>query len=216
MEAKIRILIVDDHPLVREGLQAVLALEPDMEVIGQAADGLTAVRLVSQLHPDVVLMDLLMPEMSGGKAISAILARQNPPRVLVLTSVEDLDTLGATIKAGASGYVSKNAPSTELLNAIRTVYRGSIVLPASLATVLLRDTSAAISPPNIEELLTERELEVLKLVAQGFDNNDIANQLVISSRTVSVHVSRILAKLGLENRTQAALYALRTGFVTLK
>jgi DNA-binding NarL/FixJ family response regulator len=216
----IRILIVDDHPLVREGLQAVIALEPDMEVVGEAVDGQSAVRRAAQLRPDVILMDLLMPEMSGDEAIEAILAKQRAgaPKILVLTSVDNIEVLRDTIQAGASGYVSKDAPPTELLEAIRTVYSGSVVLPPPLATALLhtmRDSPMLSSAPDLIEVLTDRELEVLTLVAQGLNNDDIAARLVISPRTVSVHVSHILGKLELENRTQAALYALRTGLVSL-
>ena len=218
----IRLLIVDDHPLVREGLQAVIGLEPDMAVVGEAADGLSAVRQAKQLQPDVILMDLLMPGMSGGEAIREILARQpagRGPRILVLTSVDDLSTLHATVQAGATGYVPKNASSAELLDAIRTVHRGSIVLPAPLARALLsdapEDAPESMPPAHPSDKLTEREIEVLTLVARGLSNEDIARELVISPRTVSVHVSHILGKLALENRTQATLYALRTGLVSL-
>ncbi len=214
----IRILIVDDHPLVREGLQAVVALEPDMEVVGEAGDGQAAVWEAARLQPDVILMDLLMPEMSGGEAIEAILSKQEAgaPKILVLTSVDSIPALCATIQAGAAGYVSKDAPPTELLDAIRTVHRGSVVLPPPLATALLHTKRETPSPePDPIEALTERELEVLELVAQGLNNDDIADRLVISPRTVSVHVSHILGKLKLENRTQAALYALRMGLMSL-
>ncbi len=215
MNTPIRVLIVDDHPLVREGLHAILAVEPDVEVVGEAADGQSAVREAARLQPDVILMDLLMPEMSGDEAITAILAVRPAQRILVLTSVDDLAVLRATIKAGASGYVSKNAPAEELIEAIRTVHRGSVVLPTHLVRALLHDTPDTSSVSSLSEALTERELEVLTLVAQGMSNDDIARQLVISPRTVSVHVSRILGKLDLENRTQAALYALRAGLVSL-
>lgn len=222
MPEVIRILIVDDHPLVREGLQAVTALEPDMEVVGEAADGRVAVRQAAQLRPDVILMDLLMPEMSGGEAIEAILSKREAgaPKILVLTSVDDIPTLCATIQAGAAGYVSKDAPPDELVEAIRTVYRGSVVLPPPIATALLQGMHDLLAPAASASdpvaALTERESEVLTLVAQGLNNDDIAERLVISPRTVSVHVSHILDKLELENRTQAALYALRTGLVSLE
>lgn len=218
MNDKIRILVVDDHPLVREGLQAVIAIEPDMEIVGEASDGRTAVQEAARLEPDVILMDLLMPGMSGSEAIAAIQAEQDQdgPRILVLTSVDDLEIVRETIRSGALGYVHKNAAPEELLGAIRTVHRGSVVLPASLATTLLRHIPAPASPSDPGESLTDRELEVLRLVAQGLSNDDIAEQLVISPRTASVHISRILSKLDLENRTQAALYALRTGLVELE
>ncbi len=217
MNAKIRILIVDDHPLVREGLQAVISMESDMEIVGEATDGRAAMCKATRLQPDVILMDLLMPEMSGDEAIAAILEEQgdDAPRVLVLTSVDDLGTLRNTIQLGVSGYVHKNAPPEELLDAIRTVHRGSVVLPVPLARALLQNMPPPTSPPDPAEALTGRELEVLRLVAQGLNNDDIAERLVISPRTVSVHVSHILGKLNLDNRTQAALYALRTGLVTL-
>jgi len=219
MNDLIRVLIVDDHPLVREGLHAVIALEPDLEVVGEAADGLAAVRQAERLQPDVILMDLLMPGMSGGEAINEILAAQRrshpAPRILVLTSVDDMGMLRATIQAGALGYVPKNAPTVELLEAIRAVHRGSVVLPAPLARVLLGNTPDSPPAPPPVAMLTEREIEVLTLVAQGLNNDDIARRLVISPRTASVHVSHILSKLGLENRTQAALHALRIGLVEL-
>ncbi|MFP4394004.1 MAG: response regulator [Anaerolineales bacterium] len=221
MPEVIRILIVDDHPLVREGLQAVMALEPDMEVVGEAADGQIAVRKAARLRPDVILMDLLMPEMSGGEAIQAILSKREAgvPKILVLTSVDDIPTLCATIQAGAAGYVSKDASPDELVEAVRAVHRGSVVLPPPVATALLHQAHDVLAPAafasNPVAALTEREVEVLTLVAQGLNNDDIAARLVISPRTVSVHVSHILGKLELDNRTQVALYALRTGLVTL-
>ncbi len=215
VNAKIGLLIVDDHPLVREGLQAVIAHEPDMHIVGEAADGREAVEQARRLCPDVILMDLLMPGMSGGDAVATIVAAQPAQRILLLTSVEDVPTLLATLKAGASGYVSKNAPPVELLEAIRTVSRGGMALPAPLARALLRGGPMPGGASRPVESLTDRELEVLTLVAQGLSNDAIAARFSISARTASVHVSRILAKLELENRTQAALYALRTGLASL-
>jgi DNA-binding NarL/FixJ family response regulator len=211
----IRVMIVDDHPLVREGLQAVILQEVDMEVVGEAANGGEALRKAASLQPDVTLMDLLMPGMSGGEAIKAILRESADSRILVLTSVEDVDTILATIKAGAQGYVSKEAPPDELLEAIRTVHRGSVVLPAHIAQALLSGSPHHEAAAHPADVLTEREVEVLTLVAQGMNNDDIAERLVISPRTVSVHVSRILTKLDLDNRTQAALHALKTGLASL-
>ncbi|MFP4345079.1 MAG: response regulator [Anaerolineales bacterium] len=215
MSKSIRILIVDDHPLVREGLQAVLALEEDLEIVGEAANGRDAVQQARRLQPDVILMDLLMPEMGGAEATVEILGMSPTLRILILTSVNDVGTILATVKAGALGYVSKNAPPAELLDAIRTVHRGSVVLPAPLARALLNHEPVPEPAPHPADILTEREIEVLTLVAQGLNNDEIAARLVISPRTASVHVSHILSKLGLENRTQAALHALRAGLADL-
>jgi DNA-binding NarL/FixJ family response regulator len=211
----IQILMVDDHPLVREGLRAVMDLEDDLAVVGEAADGSEAIRMARHLRPDVILMDLLMPKMQGATAIASILADDPAARILVLTSTDNVEEILATVRAGALGYVSKNAPPDELLEAIRTVYRGSVVLPGPIARVLLAGDAQTATGGRPVELLTDRELEVLTLVAQGLNNDDIAERLVISASTVSVHVSHILAKLEVENRTQAALHALRTGLTHL-
>lgn len=215
MTDTIRILIVDDHPLVREGLHAVISLEPDLDVIGECAGGAEAIRLAHLLAPDVILMDLLMPGMGGGQAITAILDTHPGQKILVLTSVDNVTTILDTVRAGALGYVSKNAPPNELLEAIRAVHHGRVVLPAPVMQALLSGEPAQAPVRHPADLLTQREIEVLTLVAQGLNNDDIAGKLVISPRTAGVHVSHILTKLGLENRTQAALYALRTGLVDL-
>ena len=211
----IRVLIVDDHPLVREGLQAVFAEEPDIEIVGEASDGMGAIRQARDLQPDVTVMDLLMPGMSGGEAISAIIEADPAHKILVLTSTDNISTVLAAVRAGALGYVSKNAPPEDLLQAIRLLDRGSLLLPAPIAQALLTGGAVA-DTAHPADRLTDRETEVLRLVAHGLNNDDIGRQLCISPRTASVHISRILTKLGLGNRTQAALYALRNGLVELQ
>lgn len=209
----IRLLLVDDHPLVREGLRAVLGVEPDMRIVAEAANGWEAAQLAQQ-QPDVIIMDVLMPGQDGIAATADILRHNPDARVLILTSLTEIERILPTVQAGALGYVAKNRPPAELIAAIRTLHQGGVHLPGGLARRLLRAGSPTpTSPPP--DTLTERELEILKLVAQGLGNEAIAAQLVISSRTVGVHVSHILDKLSLENRTQAALYALRHGLVSL-
>ncbi|HNT77657.1 MAG TPA: response regulator transcription factor [Anaerolineae bacterium] len=212
----IRVLIVDDHPLVREGLRAVLGQEPGLEIVGEAADGIAALAAVQRLRPDVIVMDVLMPTKDGLEAAADILRLDPAARVLLLTSVTNLERIRPTIRAGALGYISKSAPPEELEQAIRTLYRGGVYLPANLARYLLQSPGGAASSEPPAALFTERELEILKLVAQGLGNDDIAARFTISPRTVGVHISHILDKLGLDNRTQAALYALRQGLVSLQ
>ena len=214
MSKAIQVLIVDDHPLVREGLLAVLGGEDDLAVAGQAANGEEAVQMVSQLAPDVILMDLFMKPIDGTQATRAILQANPAARVLILTSSTDIERVLPAVQAGALGYITKEAPPGELLAAIRGLYQGGVHLPAALTRRLLLKTDHS-APPAQVEVLTERESEILKLVALGLGNEEIAARLVISPRTAGAHISHILEKLGLENRTQAALYALRKGVVKL-
>jgi NarL family two-component system response regulator LiaR len=216
MAAPIRVLIVDDHEIVRKGIRALLASRRDVQVVGEAADGAAAVAQARVLRPDVVLMDLVMPNMDGIQATREIVSRAPAPRVLVLTSfAEDAQVLPA-IKAGALGYLLKDVGSEELVRAIRQVHRGETSLHPSVARKLLAELSAPPRTPLTPDPLTARELEVLRLVAQGRSNKEIATQLSISEETVHSHVSSILGKLHLASRTQAALYALREGIAPLR
>ena len=211
MTDSIRILIADDHTLVRAGMRALLDSEPGMEVIGEAADGLEAVAKTQQLDPDVVLMDLVMPRKGGIEAITEICEHGPDARILVLTSFTDDDKVFPAIKAGALGYLLKDSEPDELLQAIRSVYEGAPSLAPTIARKLIRDIQRPSDLPLAEQPLTEREVEVIRLVARGLSNQEIADQLVVSERTVRAHVSNILDKLHLANRTQAALYAIREG-----
>ncbi len=215
MTESIRILIADDHAVVREGLRALITTEPGMEVVGEARDGIEAVLKARSLQPDVVLLDLVMPRQDGIEAIGHI-KRENPEaRILVLTSFSEDDKVFAAIKAGALGYLLKDSSPQELLQAIHDVDRGESSLHPAIARKLIQELSRPSDLPPAEEPLTEREVEVLGLVAQGLSNQEIAEQLVISEPTVRTHVSNILGKLHLANRTQAALYALREGLARL-
>ncbi len=212
----IRILVVDDHAVVRKGIQALLATEPGMEVVGEAGNGLEAIRLVAQLRPDVVLMDLVMPFKDGIQAIQEISRTHPHVRILALTSFAEDDKVFPAMKAGARGYLLKDASPEQLLQAIRDVYRGVPTLDSTIAFKLIQELNRPNQElPRTPEPLTEREIQVLRLVAQGLSNQEIASRLVISERTVRNHVGNILHKLHLANRTQAALYALREGIASL-
>ncbi len=211
----ITILICDDHAVVREGLRALISTEPDMEVVGEASDGEKAVAAFRALKPDVALIDMVMPRMDGLDAIRAIMSEFPEAHILVLTSFAEDDMVFPAIKAGALGYLLKDSSPEELLRAIRDVSRGEASLHPSIARRLILELSQPTTLPPTPEPLTGRELEVLRLVAKGYSNEEIADALIVSERTARGHVSSILSKLHLANRTQAALYALREGIANL-
>jgi DNA-binding NarL/FixJ family response regulator len=214
-DSPIRVLLVDDHGVVRRGLEAYLDLVDDIEMVGEAGNGREALARVAEMDaagrpPDVVLMDLLMPEMDGIAATAAIKERWPDIEVVALTSFIEEDKIHGALQAGATGYLLKDAAATEVAAAIRAAHQGEMHLAPAVARRLAESLRASKQPI---EALTEREREVLGLVAQGKANKEIARQLEISERTVRTHVSSILGKLGLVSRTQAALYALREGLV---
>lgn len=214
-EHNIRILIADDHAVVREGLRSLINTEPGMTVIGQAEDGHRALEMARSLQPDVILLDMVMPHKSGLEVIEALREENPAVRILVLTSFSDDDMLFPAVKAGALGYLLKNSSPQRLLAAIRDVHRGEPSLSSDVAKKLMLEMQRPSSLPPTEDPLTARELEVLRLVAQGQTNQEIAEDLVIGEGTVRTHVSSILSKLHLANRTQATLYALREGLASL-
>ena len=211
MSEHIRILITDDHAIVREGLRALIATEPGMELLDEASDGVQAVYKALALRPDVILLDMMMPRKDGLGAIGDIIKENPDAKILVLTSFAEDEKVFPAIKAGALGYLLKDSSPQELLQAIRNVYHGEASLHPTIARKLMRELNQPASLPPTTDPLTEREVEVLRLVAQGLSNDEIAQTLVVSERTVRTHVSHILDKLHLANRTQMALYAVREG-----
>jgi DNA-binding NarL/FixJ family response regulator len=222
-----RLLIADDHEIERSGFRLMLEIEPDLEVVGEASNGREAVELCRRLMPDIVLMDVRMPKMDGLEATRAIKRQQPRVAVLMVTTYEDPDYLLRAIKAGAAGYLLKNASSQQLANAIRRVLDGEAALNQELATQLIQRFSSEVSepadqPPAPEkrpdptpplENLTHRELEVLQLLSQGKSNPQIAQELFISAGTVKVHVRNIASKMGVSDRTQAVVHAIELGLV---
>jgi DNA-binding NarL/FixJ family response regulator len=205
--AVIRVLLVDDHTIVQKGLAAIINEEPDMTVIGQANDGIEAIRLFRQKQPDVTLMDLRMPEMGGAEAVTSICAEFNTARIIVLTTYDGDEDIYRGLRSGAKGYLLKDSKPNELRTAIRTVHNGQQYIPLDVAAKLVQRMNA----PE----LTDRELEVLQLVAQGMSNLEIGAALRISESTVKSNINRILSKLGAKDRTQATIIALKRGIASL-
>lgn len=211
-EDKITVVIVDDHTIVRQGLRTYLELQPDVVVVGEAANGSEAMAVVKDNLPDIVLMDLVMPVMDGVDATRAITALSPSTRVIVLTSFSEDEKVFASIKAGAQGYLMKDVLPSDLVAAIRTVNRGEAQLDPEIARKVMQEFANP-QPVAPKHDLTDRELEVLRLIAQGKSNKDISEDLVLSEKTVKTHVSNILQKLHLSDRTQAAVFALRQKIV---
>jgi NarL family two-component system response regulator LiaR len=209
---KITVIIVDDHAIVRQGLRTYLQLQPDIEVVGEAPNGKEAIALVAETLPDIVLMDLVMPVMDGVEATRAVRSLSPNTRVIVLTSFSEDEKVFASIKAGAQGYLMKDVHPTDLVQALRSVNKGEAQLDPEIARKVMQEFANP-APTTPKHDLTERELEVLRLIAQGKSNKDISEELVLSEKTVKTHVSNILQKLHLSDRTQAAVYALRQKIV---
>jgi NarL family two-component system response regulator LiaR len=214
MTKQIRVLIADDHPIVRQGLEVVLGAQDDIELVAQATNGAEAVRLAQETQPEVIIMDLQMPVKDGLTAIQEIGQSDADVQILVLTSFPDDDKVFAAIKAGAMGFLLKDSPPEALLDGIRTVYRGESALHPTIARKLVQEIKHPAPLPPTADPLTPRELDVLRCLAQGMTNREIALELSVSVRTVTTHVRNILDKLHLANRTQAALYAVEQGIVS--
>jgi NarL family two-component system response regulator LiaR len=212
---QVTVLIADDHPLVRRGLRTFLELQKDLRLVGEAADGHEAVAKAEQLRPDVVLMDVVMPRLDGIEAIRLIQAATPSTKVIVLTSFAEDDKVVQAVKAGAAGYLLKDMEPREIAEGIRRVARGEGLLHPAVAAQLMHEVAQG-GRDSAADLLTARELEVLRLLARGLPNKAIARELTVTEKTVKTHVSNILAKLQLADRTQAALYAVREHLVELE
>ena len=213
----INVLLVDDHAVLRDGLSNIISLEEDMEVVGQASSGAEALSMIEELQPDVVLMDINMPGMSGVEAIRRIRAKDQKVAVLVLTMFDRDEYLYESIRAGATGYLLKDAPSSDVIDAIRSASRGESTLHPVMARKLLDNISGGKKTDrgSNEDSLTPRELDVLNLMVKGLSNKEIAEQLFISDKTVKIHVSNILKKLRVKSRSQAIIYAIQHELVLL-
>lgn len=210
----IKIIIADDHLMVREGLKQLLELQGDIEVIGQADDGIQCLDMINKLKPDVVLLDINMPNMNGIQTLEVMRQNQNKTKVLILTIHNEIEYLLKAVEIGVNGYVLKDSNSSVLKKAIVAVYDGETYIEPSL-TPLMKDRLEKINKQNDDEILTRREIEVLKLLAEGLFNKEIAYKLSISEKTVKNHVSNIFKKIGVFDRTQAAVYAIKNNFVDI-
>lgn len=215
MPNTIRILIVDDHPVVREGISAMLAREPDLQVVGEARDGMDALDKARQLRPDVVLMDLQMPRLDGAEAIRRIRSDDPSINFIVLTTFDSDEFIFKGIEAGARGYLLKDAPRDDLFRAVRAVYRGESLIQPAVATKLLNRFAELSRRGPAEDTLSAREIEVLQLMSRGAPNKEIARRLFISESTVKTHVTNIFQKLGANDRTEAVTIALQRGLISL-
>jgi DNA-binding NarL/FixJ family response regulator len=213
----IRVLIADDQALVRDGFGMILDAQPDIEVVGQASDGREAVERARELRPDVVLMDIRMPEVDGVEATRRLMADPESPRILMLTTFDQNEYVYDAMKAGASGFLLKDVRREELINAVRAVAAGDALLASSLTRRFIEDfvrrPPPGAAPTGALAELTDREAEVVRLVARGLSNAEIANRMVVSEATVKTHVARVLSKLGLRDRTQVVVMAYESGFV---
>lgn len=215
---KIRVLVVDDHTIVRDGVCALLALVGDIEVVGEAVNGSEALKMVAQLHPDVVLMDIAMPIMGGLEATRRITREFPATKVLVITQHDDKEYVFPVIESGASGLISKAAASSELAAGIRSVYQGDSFLSPSVAKLLVENYQQTAKERNQQDpynQLTEREREILKLLVEGFSTQEIADMLVITRKTVEGHKTNLMNKLGIHNRIDLVKYALRRGIISI-
>ncbi len=215
MMESIRVLIVDDHPIVRQGLATVLEQQEDIAVVGHAADGVEAVAQARDLLPDIILMDLQMPQMDGVEAIARILGDEVATNIIILTTYATDDYIFRGIEAGARGYLLKDSPPDEVVKAIRTVHRGDSLIEPRVAGRLLDRLGQLSHPPAPESVLSKREIEVLQLMSTGAANKDIASQLLIGQSTVKTHIVRIFSKLGVNGRTEAVSEAVKKGIIQL-
>ncbi|EMR06164.1 Response regulator protein vraR [Bhargavaea cecembensis DSE10] len=205
----IRVLLADDHEMVRIGVSAYLQVQPDMEVVGEASNGREAVDLALQLRPDIILMDMVMPEMNGAEATAAIMKAWPEAKIMVVTSFLDDDKVYPALEAGASSYILKTSKASRIADAIRDTLGGRTVLEPEVTTKMMQRMRGTERAPHDE--LTAREMEILLLIAKGKTNQDISDELFIALKTVKTHVSNILSKLGVDDRTQAAVYAYQNG-----